>query len=195
MLKNLSSDVDLALEFTNTVIWRGREDRTDFWKGPQDLADWLIRLKLLPEEATLDDLQLDRAVTFREALFGVLLAVCKSGSPPPADVAKVQEEVVRALGRVQLEQHEAAFKLQLPQDGSFETAVNTIAVSAAELLTSVEQGRLRVCANDECGWVFVDSSKNRSRRWCSMAYCGNTAKAKRHYEKKKGSKDGDGAKG
>ena len=59
-----------------------------------------------------------------------------------------------------------------------------VARSAADLLTSDQLGRVRQCADDRgCGYLFVDTSRNRSRRWCSMKSCGNRAKAKRHYER------------
>jgi predicted RNA-binding Zn ribbon-like protein len=51
--------------------------------------------------------------------------------------------------------------------------------SAAELLTSDELGRVRECAADNCAWLFLDRSKNRSRRWCDMAVCGNRDKVRR----------------
>ena len=57
--------------------------------------------------------------------------------------------------------------------------------SAAELLVSGELSRVRTCANDTCGWLFMDTSKNRSRRWCDMNDCGNRAKARRHYARKR----------
>ena len=53
--------------------------------------------------------------------------------------------------------------------------------STVELLTSDDLGRLRLCAADDCHWVFLDHSKNGSRRWCDMNVCGNRAKARRYY--------------
>jgi predicted RNA-binding Zn ribbon-like protein len=50
---------------------------------------------------------------------------------------------------------------------------------------SPDVGRLRHCLNDQCGWLFMDDSKNGSRRWCSMRSCGNRAKAQRHYLRSK----------
>jgi predicted RNA-binding Zn ribbon-like protein len=43
--------------------------------------------------------------------------------------------------------------------------------------------RMKICGN--CGWLFIDRSKNRSRAWCDMAVCGNRTKANRHYRRKK----------
>jgi predicted RNA-binding Zn ribbon-like protein len=57
--------------------------------------------------------------------------------------------------------------------------------SAAELLTSEDLGRVRRCGREGCDWLFVDSSKNRSRRWCSMEMCGSRVKSRRYYYRKR----------
>lgn len=54
------------------------------------------------------------------------------------------------------------------------------ALSAVELLTSPDLGRVTRCSGEGCAWLFVDASKNRSRRWCDMSVCGNRAKARRY---------------
>lgn len=62
---------------------------------------------------------------------------------------------------------------------AFETALS---VSALSLLAPETVRRLRICRN--CGWLFVDRSRNSSRMWCDMAVCGNREKAKRHYRRR-----------
>ena len=57
--------------------------------------------------------------------------------------------------------------------------------SAGDLLTGPQLARVRECANDKCLWLFLDESKNGTRRWCSMSACGNRAKAHRHYLRSK----------
>ena len=57
--------------------------------------------------------------------------------------------------------------------------------SAANLLTSAELGRVRQCARRGCDWLFVDLSKNQSRRWCSMELCGSRVKSRRYYRRRK----------
>ena len=57
--------------------------------------------------------------------------------------------------------------------------------SAAELLTSADLKRVRECDAPDCNWLFLDRSRGRSRRWCSMESCGNRAKARRHYRRRK----------
>ena len=66
-----------------------------------------------------------------------------------------------------------------------ESLIWPVAKSAADLLTSERLERVRECAGGTCGWLFIDASKNHSRRWCDMRDCGNAAKAKRHYHKKR----------
>ena len=60
-----------------------------------------------------------------------------------------------------------------------------LAVDASDLLTSTDLDRVRECSGDTCSWLFLDRSRNRSRRWCDMADCGNRAKARRHYSRLK----------
>jgi len=60
-----------------------------------------------------------------------------------------------------------------------------IAHSAADLLTSGDQERVKECASTTCEWVFLDKSRNRSRRWCDMSDCGNRAKARRFQARKR----------
>jgi len=70
-----------------------------------------------------------------------------------------------------------------------------VAKSAAELLTSEEAKLVRQCegfAATECAWLFIDETRNRSRRWCSMTSCGNRAKARRHYQRARKRPDENG---
>lgn len=63
---------------------------------------------------------------------------------------------------------------------SLESVLWPIIGSAADLLTSPELEKVKLCAADDCGWLFIDGSRNRSRRWCDMSDCGNRAKARRY---------------
>jgi hypothetical protein len=72
-------------------------------------------------------------------------------------------------------------------DGALELPIWIVAQSASDLLVSSELGRVRECAGERCDWLFLDASRNRSRRWCDMAACGNRAKAQRNYARRRGS--------
>ena len=72
---------------------------------------------------------------------------------------------------------------------AMETARPTVrvAVSAAALLArAADRDRVKICPGDDCGWMFLDESRNRRRTWCAMDMCGNRAKARRHYQRKTG---------
>jgi predicted RNA-binding Zn ribbon-like protein len=65
-----------------------------------------------------------------------------------------------------------------------EWILNPIFRSATDILVSDELKRIKACADPDCGWLFIDVSRNKSRRWCDMQDCGNRAKASRFYKKK-----------
>ncbi|MGH9333206.1 MAG: CGNR zinc finger domain-containing protein, partial [Vicinamibacteria bacterium] len=69
--------------------------------------------------------------------------------------------------------------------GALDRMLGPVLRSAIEILTSPELGRLRVCDARDCDWLFLDESRNRSRQWCNMAVCGNRAKARRFYRRKR----------
>ncbi len=73
------------------------------------------------------------------------------------------------------------------EDGlKLESVLWPIAMSAADLLVSANVAKVRECEAGDCYWLFLDNSRNRSRRWCSMEACGNREKARRHYQRHRG---------
>jgi predicted RNA-binding Zn ribbon-like protein len=123
---------------------------------------------------------LRRAVALREALHRTLLALRAGRRPGKEDLALINAEVAASREREALaagpeglrwEWRGAADRLESP----FWPVVR----AAAALLPSPELGRLRQCAGDECGWLFLDRSRNHRRHWCTMADCGNLAKVRR----------------
>ncbi len=128
------------------------------------------------------------AIALREALYRTFLAVVERREPDPADVACLSALLGRALGHRRLDRRDAAFGLvwdDLP--GALGAPLWRVAESAASLLTSSpDLERVRVCGmheTSECSWVFMDGTRARTRRWCSMKDCGNRAKARRHYRR------------
>jgi predicted RNA-binding Zn ribbon-like protein len=125
---------------------------------------------------------LDRAMALREAIYRIFSAVSEQDAPHAADVAILNDALSSAMSRARLVRTESGFAWNWArEEGALDQMLWPIARSAAELLTSDELDSVRECANDTCGWLFVDTSKNHSRRWCSMSDCGNRAKARRHY--------------
>ena len=131
---------------------------------------------------------LRRAQGFREALYRLLLAQLESRPAPLADVAKLEAEVQRALAARRLLCTPQGWAWSPPEVTLADTVVPRVALGAAELLTAGTLRRLRLCeatSDDGCGWLFLDTTRNHSRRWCDMASCGNKYKARRHYARRR----------
>jgi predicted RNA-binding Zn ribbon-like protein len=127
-----------------------------------------------------------RALRFREALARVLLARARAKSPEAADLRAVEAEYVRTARYARLAVTEQGFSWALdgPAD-ELELALRPIVGSAVSLMTSPRMARLRRCGNQTCYWLFIDETKNCSRRWCEMASCGNLMKVRRHRERQR----------
>jgi predicted RNA-binding Zn ribbon-like protein len=130
----------------------------------------------------------ERAIALRGTIYCLFAAVAHQQTPLPADVTALNAWLVEAPGRPQLVSSGAGFVWQWQQDSNaLDTMLWPIAWSAADLLTSPDLPRVRQCArSDGCDWLFVDTSKNHSRRWCSMNLCGSRDKTRRYYQRKRG---------
>lgn len=136
---------------------------------------------------------LDRARQLREAIYRVFSGLAHGESPQPADLALLSaEQGVAAANRtltVKDGRVEFGWRTDPP---NLERPLWSVALSATELLTASECTRVKECGTDNCNWLFLDASKNKSRRWCEMKECGNRAKARRYYAKRR-SAGGDAA--
>lgn len=165
-----------ALDFINTVGGRTHTSATryivdrDRLETPRDLDEWIAEAKLGTARVSLE-----RAIELREALYRIFLAVIANRRPDAKDVALLN----RSLEAQQLSFHGAAASFTTNDPLAF------IARSAAELLTSPEISRVRACGGESCGWLFLDTSRNRSRQWCDMADCGNIAKVRRFRDRQR----------
>jgi predicted RNA-binding Zn ribbon-like protein len=97
----------------------------------------------------------------------------------------VNEWIAGAMAHARLRPVAEGFEWSWDDDDDLNRIVWPVAKSAADLLAEGDLGRVRKCGSHDCTWLFYDTSKNRSRRWCDMKGCGNRAKARRHYEKRK----------
>lgn len=114
------------------------------------------------------------------------LIVTERKRQPPADVLVEFNQRLRKAGKSMNPEWRDGRLQWLPTPAKNLTSiVDHIAWRAGELFASADLDRLRCCANPACGWFFIDGSKNNSRRWCSMNECGDRAKSKRYYGKKR----------
>jgi predicted RNA-binding Zn ribbon-like protein len=183
---------NLCLDFVNTVHFRTISERVDLlaWARqatiltPGEAAELAVAAR---RQSRLAAEALAQARALREALYR-LLSARAAGLPATADDLHT---VNRAIGRAM-----ASAGLAPSGPGGFEWSwpgarqgldrvAWWVARSTAFLLTSKDLAKVRECAGFDCGWLFLDGTKNRSRRWCNMATCGNRAKGRRHYERRK----------
>ncbi len=196
----------LCLDFANT--WSDRErPETEKLRDYRDLAGFARQAGLLGDgEATrLAGLArrepraaaaaLDRSRELREALYRIFSAVAAARPPAAADLERLNAALPAALAHLRLERRGGGFGWGWAEpDASAEATaalaspLRPILRSAAELLTSGDWRDVRECAAGDCTWLFLDRSRNRTRRWCSMATCGNRAKAQRHYRRRSGTR-------
>jgi predicted RNA-binding Zn ribbon-like protein len=188
---------DLCLDFCNTMGGkRGvvpREFLNSFW----DFVSWCEQAKLVDRRQG-DAMAarasrrpangasvLTRAVALREAMYRIFLEVAEEKTPAPADLAQLNRELAGALGRLRVAPAKRGYAWEWAPDGDeLDGPLGPIARSAAELLTSPGLlAHVRQCGGDTCGWLFIDASKNHSRRWCDMRDCGNRAKVRRFRSK------------
>jgi hypothetical protein len=126
---------------------------------------------------------LRRAIDLREALRAVLLANNDGGAPEPAAVVVLNRIAARAKLVTRFDEHGAA-TLE-PVSGGVDGALGRLLAIVHDAMETGDWRRLKACRNDTCLWAFYDSSKNRSRHWCSMDSCGSQVKARTYRQRKK----------
>jgi predicted RNA-binding Zn ribbon-like protein len=191
----------LSLDFTNTVSWRGRETPEEYLNTYQDLLNWSILAGILGEDEVRDlsregSIQpeaakrvVERAVELREAIYRIFSAKISEGLASEADLTALNRELREALTRLRLSPEGDGFALDFGRGGgALDQMLWSVAKAASDLLTSDGLDRLRRCAAEDCGWLFLDTSRNRSRRWCDMKDCGNRRKARSFYNRRQGKK-------
>ena len=125
-----------------------------------------------------------RAIEFREALARVLLARTEGRAAASDDLRVIDAHYARTAPFARLASTPEGFAWSLDAAGSaLDAALRPIVESAVGLLTSSKLARLRRCGSSTCYWLFLDETKNCSRRWCEMASCGNLMKVRRHRAK------------
>jgi predicted RNA-binding Zn ribbon-like protein len=163
---------DVALDFANTVYRRWPELGADLFPDAEAFGTWLVRANLLPagSEAASEALGETRAL---RALLWEVFDAQQEGNPIPANAFGGLLDIARR----------GSAHVTVRPDGTMTApdvggALAVLALRAITLVLNPPAQGVRAC--DRCGWFFIDSSRGRRRRWCSMKTCGNQAKAARY---------------
>ncbi len=200
MLKlNLGLNLDLKsghpiLEFTNTVGNHASDHPGEHLFGYGDLLTWMGNIGLLQEgqvqvlkrkaaaQSEESTSAFARSLELRESIYRIFVAQTKGIPPTEGDLAILNSVLRNLTSGAQIGQESGRFVWQWNFDESaLEAPLSIIALSAVELMTSENIKWIGQCADEGgCGWLFVDTSKNHSRRWCDINDCGNRAKQRRY---------------
>jgi predicted RNA-binding Zn ribbon-like protein len=184
-------DAGRVLAFVNTLSGRPTPSPVERLVSYDALVEW-ARDEHLLAAAAADRLTaearrhpqqaaavLGRAKAFREALHGLMSSIDAGRQPAPAILATISEALAGAYANARLVPHEGALQWVASADDDLSRVVWEIGRAAGRLVVSPRLGRVRACAAGDCGWWFLDDTKNRSRRWCDMKICGNREKVRR----------------
>ncbi len=185
----------LALDFVNSKSWRLSHQPNDRLENTQALLSFCLQADTISQELASqlgrfaeqnpsdDQNTLNRALKLRELIYRLFRARVYDEPVNEADLAQFNLMFSRALRQQQAcviesewilgwsAEHEKLDRLWWP-----------IAVDAGQVLTQSNLAPIRACGGADCGWLFLDTSRNRSRRWCDMRICGNRDKVKRYQD-------------
>ncbi len=189
----------LCLDFVNTAEWHASKHPIERLSTYESLVAWARRADLLDAASvavllrearghpTAAAAALKHAVALREIIYRILVATIEGRPVEESDLAKFNRALASSLPHLRVQAGRNNFDWAWrTDDRSLEQVLWPILRSAAELLTSGRLRRVGQCADDRgCGWLFLDTTKNGSRKWCEMKDCGNRAKARRHYQRER----------
>jgi predicted RNA-binding Zn ribbon-like protein len=179
-----------ALDFLNTIHdWTAPEAR-DYLAGFDEAlrfavaADILTRAEARALTGRPAESEMRRLRDLRARLERIFRAVVTTRAPSVYDLDRLGRDAAGAARSARLlgSRGQVTRLLDVEQAGASVLRWRIIE-AAVGLLTSAQIGRLKACPT--CGWFFLDRTKNQSRRWCSMATCGSSAKARRYYWRSK----------
>lgn len=188
-------DAERVLAFVNTLSARPTASPTERLTSYDALVEWAREQHLVPAAAAERLLAearrhphqaaavLARAKEFREALNAVAVSIGQHKPPAPAALATVSDRLADAYAHGRLVPHDGALQWVSSAEDDLNRVLWEISRAAGRLVLSPRLSRVRACAAGDCGWWFVDDTKNHSRRWCDMKICGNREKVRRFRQK------------
>lgn len=183
---------NLALDFVNTVAYRADPGKKkDHLQCAEDVRRWAAQAKL-PDLAAINSGHLGTASlrhirAVREQLFAIFYAIAADDPIPGDTLLQIGNALHDCCAKRLLSIKGAEIRWTWrPSARSTDYLLYPVLTAATELLTSDSRSLVRQCEDAGCGWLFLDRSNARKRRWCSMADCGNRNKARQHYRRETG---------
>jgi len=185
-----------CLDFANTSSGRGTPLLQEHLRSYELLLAWsehagltarakrrrLARLAAQRPRAAASVLR--RALALREAIHAIGIALARAARLPAPALAVVNREFAAAMAQARLRPADGGFALDWAEaPASLDSVLRPLVRSATELLLAPLRGRVKQCPGHGCGWIFLDLTKNRNRRWCEMEICGSRNKVRRYRER------------
>jgi predicted RNA-binding Zn ribbon-like protein len=186
---------ELCLNFANTLYGHASAPIHEYLLDYRDVVLWSRHAGNLTSQEAHRLLQetkrhskeaqkvFQRAIVLREAIYRIFADLAQARSPKADDLTALQAAWLEALAHSHLHKTSAGFHLDWNDNHSLGRMLWPILDSAVKLLTSEDAQQVKQC--NGCDWLFVDRSRNHLRRWCSMDVCGNRAKMRRRYARRK----------
>ena len=186
-----------CLDLANTEAYRGTQHEADLLHSYEMLVAWCLAAGvLLPTEAgpllsaaqTAPDAaatHLARVRELRRAVHVVMQSVAQGTEPPEAALAAFNAFLAECQVHGQIERNNGDFEIRFRPEDDMALPIWRLTDSAARLLLSPDREHVRECPGHECGWLFLDTTKNHSRRWCDSADCGNRARVRAYANRKR----------
>lgn len=180
----------LALDFVNTVAYRADDERReDRLRSADDVVRWANEAQLADRGAMtsaprIGAAGLERIRAVREELFAAFHALANGTTIPADALARVSDALNECSAKRRLALDDGAVRWVWRSNArSADYLLFPVLSAATALLTSEALPAIRQCEDAGCGWLFLDRSNARKRRWCSMADCGNRNKARNFYRR------------
>jgi predicted RNA-binding Zn ribbon-like protein len=183
----------LCLDFANTVNSRPMPEH-DYLMQYSDLVEWAKKMGILSptqsrrlqnraiENTEEPEKVLNTALRIRELLYRLFSYTAKGSEPDKKDIEMFVTAYGESIAKGQLTKKDNHYAATWKLDETFDALLWPILHSAGGLLLSEELSHVKECPN--CGWLFLDTSKNQSRRWCSMNTCGARDKMRRYHKRR-----------
>ncbi|MBS0029684.1 CGNR zinc finger domain-containing protein [Chitinophaga sp. 22321] len=184
----------LCLDFINTIDNRKKISTCDYLNNFKELLQWYAHTGALSPKIihTLERLAKDypqkaaivfeKSIVLRELLHRLFAAFMSGKNPVATDLVQFNSYIGEAYANIEMAWQAGTGKLHFNAP-ALEQVYWWLVKSAAELYTSASPAQIKECP--ACGWIFMDKSRNGSRKWCSMSTCGDVDKVTRNYQRTK----------